>query len=226
MQLVDIRKTIPRHKTRKWKSRRDAKRIVVHTTASENQDPNKTARYHSTPSKHNHLSKKGAPGLAYHDFITKDGVVYHCNDYTHITWHTAGWNRTGVGVALAFKGQSGKPPVAEQMKALEEHLTTLCLYLKILPRMIKGHREGPGMLLQSLGRGSKRYKKTCPGMGIDLSALRDRVTRRLQRRLASEGLYRGKIDGAFGPKSKAALRQFKPLDRKKLHLVNWRGYSE
>jgi N-acetyl-anhydromuramyl-L-alanine amidase AmpD len=211
-QLIDIRKTIPRHKTRKWKKRYTADKIVVHTTASNNQDPNKTARYHITPGPNNHLSKKGAPSLSYHDFITKSGIVYHCNDYTDITWHARLYNRRAVGVAMAFQGQTGESPCESQLNALEEHLTVLCLYLKILPQDVMGHREVPGMW-ELVGNGIKKYKKTCPGFGVDLDELRDNITHRLQRRLSSEGLYRSKIDGIFGLKSKLALQLFEPEAR-------------
>lgn len=209
-RLVDIRATIPRHPTRKWRTRDSADTIVVHTTASNNQEPSKTARYHIKPGPQNHLSKRGAPCVAYHDMLAKDGLVSHCNDYSDITWHTKGWNGRAVSVALMFKGQTGETPVPVQLLALKEHLVVLCLYLKILPDRIKGHREGPNMTFWS--RGAVRYKKTCPGMGIDLDALRDEVTRRLQRRLNAEGLYRGKIDGDFGRKSRAALQAFRPTE--------------
>lgn len=210
-RLIDIRKTIPRHKTRKWKTRDSADTIVVHTTGSNNQDPNKTALYHSTPGKNNHLSKKGAPGLAYHDFITKEGIIFHCNDYTDITWHCKGWNKRSVGVAMAFTGQTGEAPAPLQYLALKEHLVILCLYMKILPKRVKGHRESPKAYFFDY-RGFKKYKKTCPGWGVDLDELRDDVTRRLQRRLATEGLYQGNIDGDFGRKSNAALKAFNPLN--------------
>lgn len=207
-RLVDFRDQILRHPTRKWRKRDNADAIYVHTTASENQDPNKTARYHVTPGKQNHLSKKGAPSIAYHDFIDKYGTVYHCNSYTDITWHTKGSNREGIGVTMAFRGQDGIAPYEDQWLALKQHLVILCLYMKILPKNIKGHREARGV--SWLSRGVVRYKKVCPGMGVDLDELRADVTCRLQQRLAAEGLYHAKIDGDFGRKSKAALRAFQP----------------
>lgn len=208
-RFVDIRRTIPKHLSRKWKKREYISHIVVHTTASDNQDPNKTARYHITPGKQNHISKKGAPGLAYHDFITKTGIVYHCNNYEDWTWHAGLYNKKSIGVVLAFKGQNGGAPDGKQLIALEEHLTVLCLYLKISPNYIIGHREVPGMFT-ILGKGSRKYKKSCPGWGIDLDILRTTVSFRLQKRLVTEGLYRSRIDGLFGPKSMAALLAYKP----------------
>jgi N-acetyl-anhydromuramyl-L-alanine amidase AmpD len=210
-KLIDIRDKLPRHKTRRWKKRKSTEYIVVHTTASDNQDPFKTARYHIHTGKTNHISKKGCPGLVYHDFITKSGIVYHCNDYQDWTWHAGLYNRKSVGVTLAYKGQTpGRYPTEKQRTALSEHLLRLCLYLKVLPKRIVGHREVPGMFT-ILGGGSRKYKKTCPGMSINLDDLRMDVTCRLQRRLAAEQLYFGAIDGLFGPKSRVALEMFNPL---------------
>lgn len=208
-KVIDIRRSLPRHKKRKWAKRDNVSRIIVHTTASNNQDPYKTAHYHITPGPQNHLSKRGAPGIAYHDFITKAGEVYHCNDYQDSTWHCGVWNKSSVGVCMAFRGQDNVSPTPQQAKALEEHLTILCLYLKILPKRIRGHREVPGMVT-ILGNGSKKWKKTCPGLAVDLDKLRRDVTLRLQRRLSAENLYKGRIDGIFGPKSRAALRAHVP----------------
>ena len=197
-KVVDIRKTIPRHKTKKYSTRTKIKRLVVHATASNNQDPNKTALWH--------VNGKDWPGLAYHDTIDKDGVIYHCNSYDLSTYHAKSWNATSVGIALAYKGESLPPPVA-QMDALERHLTRLCLFFKILPRFIKGHREAPWMS-QVLGNGSVSFRKECPGLQIDLDKLRLNVTKRLQRRLAAECLYKGPIDGLFGKNSQKALYAF------------------
>jgi len=69
-RVIDISDSLPRHPTREWTVRATPTRIVVHTTASDNQDPHKTARYHIAPGKDNHISEKGAPGLCYHDFVT------------------------------------------------------------------------------------------------------------------------------------------------------------
>lgn len=222
MKVIDIRSTIPVNKKRKPKKRYKAKYIVVHTTASKNQDPNRTAKYHVTASPRNHISKRGAPTMCYHDFITKDGTLYHCVNYTSITWHAKGLNNYSIGLVMAFKGQTGEAPTTEQYNTLVRQLVTLCLYMKILPKHVLGHREVPRFrfLLGLLSKAPGKFKKTCPGMGVDLDKLRKEITGRLQRRLAAEGLYKGKIDYLFGRKSKAALKAFKPKSNTK-----WNGYG-
>ncbi len=211
----DITGTIPRHKTKTWKQRQTADTIVVHETASDNQDPNKTARYHITPSPDNALSRSGAAGIAYTDFINKEGLIYHCNFYTDITWHASQYNTRSIGVCMAYKSMDSQgrevfAPTDAQFLALEEHLTAMCLNLKILPQGIIGHREVPGMFT-ILGKGLKKYRKTCPGLQVDLNKLRLNIAYRLQRVLASQGLYTARIDGIFGPLSIGALVQWMPI---------------
>jgi len=249
MAIEDIRKSIPKHPTRKWGRRNLTKirRIWVHCTAGTNQNPNDTAAYHIKPSRpavtacpacgnktkyakmkrfrrkkvtcecgcrftvkprhKNHISSRGAPGVCYHDYIRGDGQVFRCNDYESITWHTKGWNRAGVGVVLAFQGQTGQIPPSPQFSALIQHVAKLCLYLKVSPVNVKGHRESlaiPG------GKGPVRYKKACPGMGINLDMLRHLVTIRVQKLLADHGYYKGVLSGAWDAASQDALNRFNP----------------
>lgn len=212
----DIRNIIPIHKTRKPEKRNSASHIIIHTTASNNQDPMKIAEYHITPSSDNHLSKKGAPTIAYSDVINKEGIVFHCVDYTSVTWHAKYYNNCSIGIALAYNPDK-QNPTEEQHKSMIQLSTILCLYMKILPKNVLGHRELPWMS-QILGNGSIVYRKTCPGMCIDLNEVRKEVTYRLQTRLASEGLYKYRIDGIFGEKSIMALKLFNPTNSSK---INW-----
>jgi len=203
-KLVDLRATLPRHPTRKWAKRKQILRIIVHCTGGTNQDPFETNTYHIGP---NHISKKGCPRICYADFIDKDGVVFHCNEYDDWTWHCGAWNKTSVGVVMAYPGGKEAPPQV-QYESLLEHLVKLCLFFTLQPKVIYGHREVPGMVIL-LGNGSKKYKHICPGMAVDLSKLRKEVTLRLQKKLAGDGFYLAKIDGDFGSKSIAALKAWK-----------------
>lgn len=206
--FTDIQNKLPKHPTLKWKKRSlPPSKIVVHTTASDNQDPFKTATFHITPGPQNTLSPGGAAGLAYHDYITKDGVIYHCNDYMDITWHAKLWNSKAIGIVLAYRGKKEDSPTKPQFDSLMENLAYLCLYFHIPPQEVFGHRELPWMVT-ILGNGSKAYKKECPGMSIDLDQLRFNLSKDLQKRLKAIGLYKDSIDGNFGPKSKEALSQF------------------
>lgn len=211
-RIVDLRGKLPVHPTRKYEKRTLIDTIVLHCTASDNQDPFKTARYDITPGPNNHISKKGAPGLTYHDYIIKDGVVYHCNDYELSTWHATLYNKRSIGVVMAYKALPKEKPTPEQYESMLKHITLLCLYFKILPKAVLGHRELPWMV-KLLQNGTKQYRKECPGMAIDLDKVRKEITTRLQLRLANEGLYTEEVDGLWGPKSQAALLAFDPRDK-------------
>lgn len=204
--IVNISDSIPRHPTMKWKTRGKITRIVVHMTGSDNQSPIKTARYHVTPGPGNHINKKGCPSLCYHDYIVKEGIVYHCNDYEFSTWHAGFYNKSSIGVVMAYGGNDF-PPIL-QYDAMIQHVVYLALKFKVLPKNILGHREVPGMYT-ILGKGSVKYKKWCPGKAIDLVGMRKEIAMRMQRVLGSKGLYNGIIDGLFGKQSKAALEAYR-----------------
>ena len=158
--MIDISNELPKHPTMKWKEREEDKitHLIVHCTASNNQDPVKTANYHINSKA---LSKKGAPGIAYHDFITNTGTIYHCNNYNKITWHAGLYNSYSVGVVIAYLGEPNLIP-NKQWEFLINHLTELCLRFKINPsKKLLGHKECIGMFIK-MGNGSVRYYKECP----------------------------------------------------------------
>jgi N-acetyl-anhydromuramyl-L-alanine amidase AmpD len=213
--IKDIRADLPVHKTKKPKQRKTADTIVVHCTASKNQDPFKLALYDITPSPENHISTSGCPTITYHDYIINNGTLFHCVDYTSITWHAGLYNTKSIGVVLAYEGLDNIYPATAQMQTLVEHLMRLCLYMHILPENVIGHREIPGMYT-IIGEGSKKYKKKCPGLMINLDQLRQNITIYLQEKLMHLGLYEGPLDGMFGQNSRIALSKFFPKNP-----VNW-----
>ena len=84
----------------------------------------------------------------------------------------------------------------------------LCLELCLLPSNIRGHRE-----LKMTGwipgpKGSRRLRKTCPGMLIDLDKFRRSVSTYMQIVLKDAGVYNGSIDGIFGLKTIDGLRHY------------------
>lgn len=205
--IIDITSTIPKHPWKKWSRRKvNPTRIILHTTASDNQDPMRTARYHVMQSEENRLSKSGAPSLAYHDFIDRNGLIYHCNDYMDITWHAKSYNTSSIGIVMAFRGQDNIEPAALQYESTFLHLVDLALKFRIPPSRIIGHREVPGMF-SIIGKGSVRYRKTCPGMKIDLNLLRKRVGFHMEAALYSAGVLKTLL-GEFGSEATEALKQY------------------
>ena len=213
MKIIDIRSTIPKHETLVPKSRTSPPtHIVVHCTASNNQDPNQTALYHVTPGPSNHISKKGAPCIGYSDFITNNGTIYHCVDYLKITWHAGLFNNKSIGIVIAHPGDKTSID-NRQYNSLIKYLAVLCLYFKILPSNVIGHKEVPGMYTL-LGNGSRVFKKRCPGDNLCLDKMRVDLIGCIQKRLIYEDLYNGKLDFVFGKKTLEAFMKFNPLKNK------------
>jgi N-acetyl-anhydromuramyl-L-alanine amidase AmpD len=201
--MPDLRKTI--------------KRIVVHTTDWD-VTPEELAAYDIGP---NHISNTGCPTITYHYLIEQDGRVVKAADHEWVTWHVGNWNRGSLGVALVYKTDpayekakvKGKPtppladehmPSGKMNDSMIWLLVQLCIHEGVPPNKIFGHRElyGTGWFND---KGSKRLRKTCPGMAVDMDRLRQRVTIALQTELQRLGLYGGDIDGNFGKMSKGAL---------------------
>lgn len=220
-KVNDLVGKIPRHPSKIPTSRNwfdialKDRLIVVHTTDWDT-SIDTLVRYDLGP---NHISSTGCPSITYHDVIMKDGTLNHCELYKNITWHAGKWNKTSVAIALMYKctnlGKVDLSPTNEQLAMLERTLVTMCLALKVRPQDIKGHREleDTGFIYvidKDSGKARQSLLKTCPGMSIDLYALRKAVTNKLQLRLKVDGYYQGALDGDFGSRSTEALIRWKP----------------
>lgn len=197
MRFVDARTTLPRHPSKRWRTR-PVNRIlgmVVHHTAGGD-DPTATARYHVGP---NHTAPDGMPGLAYTFFVRQNGEIVWANDLESSTWSQGGKNGhpdvdgdgdvdgddgkgaandrfLGIVCGGNFDSQynpTGQQPTAQQIHAL------LCLTLH-LTGAVEDHRI-PGELFGALPCGPHDVyahadfgKPACPGATLTalLGALR------------------------------------------------------
>jgi N-acetyl-anhydromuramyl-L-alanine amidase AmpD len=195
----------PRRRYKKRKLKKISK-LVLHCDDWD-ADIMTIANYDVTPHPQHHISKKGCPGFTYHYFIEKDGTVKYAMDLKEITWHAGNHNGKSIGVCIRYRATGNpNPPPKVQLTALQKLLARLCLDLCIDPDNIKGHRElfGTGYKVVN---GKKKLRKTCPGMLVNLDEMRYVVSMAVQQVLAGLGLYTGRIDGDFGPKSEAALER-------------------
>jgi N-acetylmuramoyl-L-alanine amidase len=124
-------KKLATHPTKRWgkRSLNSIKQVVVHQVLSEGTFEN-IAKYHVTPSKDNHISKTGAPGICYHYGVEKDGTIYIFNDESYITWHCKGHNIKSIGILVRgnFSGPSWKgteKPTEKQIEGLKNLLDFL-----------------------------------------------------------------------------------------------------
>lgn len=107
------------------------KTIVIHHSASENQDAFDYATYH--------INSHGWPGIGYHFVIDPDGTINQTNDLKTISYHVAGYNTQAVGICLS--GNLNHHPMTREQRA---SLTRLIRRLRLLlPKVnrVAGHRE-------------------------------------------------------------------------------------
>lgn len=224
---IDLSRDLTRHPTKRYKVRSDTssiKRIVVHTT-DRDWSIDQLVEYdvvgeltytdqHGTWTEKNRISEGGLPAITYHDIIMRDGSIYHTLPYREISWHAGGYNSLSIAIALMFRctdsttNKDTYSPTDLMIKTLQCHCGDLCLKLGLPSSAVIGHRElkGTGWFLNKSG--SKRLRKTCPGMALDLSVLRSNITTYMQIRLAMQDCYTGNIDGIYGPRTAAALRRY------------------
>lgn len=209
--VYDISGVLPRHKTKKHKTRtpKSFKRIVVHTTDWV-VTPKKLAAYDIAP---NHISDTGCPAITYHELVEPDGKIWHTLPFTEISWHAGNWNSGSLAIALVYKctregTRDQNAPTENALKALQTRCGDLCLKYGILPKNVVGHRElfGTGWFWK---KGSKRLRKSCPGKRVDLDQLRFNISLYVQIHLKIAKLYDGKLDGKIGKKSQKALKEYR-----------------
>jgi len=146
--MIEIRNidlpTNPRWKGKTWGQRKlqSIYKIVVHQELGE-ANTLSVHNYHISPDSHLKLGV-GAPRIAYHYTIEKDGTIYEVNKLTDIVWHTAGQNLHGIGIMLVGdfdgNGHKGKSKPTEcQLDSLKDLLDHLTGKLNINITEIYGH---------------------------------------------------------------------------------------
>lgn len=136
----------PNPRNPKWGKRLTSSitKIIVHQELGEG-DTMAVYRYHISPTSHIKPGV-GAPSIAYHYTIEKDGTIYDVNDDTSVTWHTAGQNMRSLGIMLVGDftgpGHIGKrEPTAEQMDSLTKLLDFLCEQYSVPRAAVYGHKD-------------------------------------------------------------------------------------
>jgi hypothetical protein len=215
--MVDMRKTLPRHATKTWKRRDPAtiQGVVYHQSLEEIGSASGNAKYHVGP---NHISDTGLPGLSYTLFVQRDNKIVLANDVEDITWSQGDATKVGdenaMYLSMCFGGnfsgtgyQGTQSPTAKQ----KETALSFWAYAKNLwmlnNKQLFGHYD--------FG------KPACPGM--ELSAMIENINNKRdgnapkfnttsslgrQEALRALGYLKGEADGVWGPESRAALVAF------------------
>lgn len=116
--VIDIRKKLPRHASKKFarRSLSQIDQVVLHHTAGRiDETPEEIAAYHVGP---NHISSTGTPGISYTLVIDAQGRIYWCNDIESITWHVSNENTHSVSICVIGNYET-RQPNAKQVAAVK-----------------------------------------------------------------------------------------------------------
>jgi len=148
-KLKDIIDDLQWNTEGKWGYRppRLISQVIVHQAMSKG-PTSKINQYHISTDSHIKPGV-GAPHIAYHYTVEKDGTIYQCNKDTDITWHTKGQNTKSIGICVVgnFSGRCedgtayvGKGnPTKPQLEALNYLLNRLMVRYELHPKDIYGH---------------------------------------------------------------------------------------
>ncbi|GAA0376565.1 N-acetylmuramoyl-L-alanine amidase [Bacillus horti] len=159
MQIVDIRKDMPRHPNvgLSYRKETDIRSLAIHHSLTTSGSPQAFANYH--------IHTNGWSIMGYTYVIMRDGTIYWCADHTIVTPHVGNSNRHALGINLVGDFRRGKQqPTVEQRASL----SWLIAFLKsTLPNPnfdILGHQEYPGY-----------SRKDCPTNYQDVRAFMDKI---------------------------------------------------
>ena len=161
----------------------------------------------------NSVSTHNCPSITYHEGVVgEEGQLVKTLNWREISWHAGRHNKSSLGIALYYKCQEDgvdvHAPSKRQMQTLWCRCGHICLQLGLGPEAVVGHRElkGTGWFWE---KGSRRLRKTCPGLLVNMDVVRINVAKYMQCILRAKELYMGEIDGDFGPLSRRALEGWK-----------------
>jgi len=137
----------PRYPTGKlWGYRPESMidKIIVHQEMGDGTTL-QVHKYHT--SVRSHLKPgTGAPKIAYHFTIEKDGRTFQVNEITDVTCHCRGQNMKSIGIMLVgnFDGENYEGtsiPTNEQLESLKNLLDKLINDLNLSKNEVYGHRN-------------------------------------------------------------------------------------
>ena len=171
MQINDYRDKLPKHPVKEWELRdKNIKLLVLHCTERD-WGLFETAEYHISQ---NHIDNTGCPSICYHYFIDKNGDIFYCVDEKYKTWHVGLWNKFAIGVSLQYLG--GAEKLSDKMYDSAKYLFAFLLKkYKLNTNNIYGHRELPVTGYRINSDGKKIFRKSCPGLQINLSQFREDI---------------------------------------------------
>jgi N-acetylmuramoyl-L-alanine amidase len=201
MKVVDRRRTLPKHRTKKYQRGRAPDKITIHHSATAAGSAESFAGYH--------VHTLGWPGIGYHFVIERNGTITKCWDENVISFHTAGLNSGNIGICLTGRGSFS----SSQLKSLVALTTHLKKKYHIPVSEIKGHREWSGQRTECPGMDSEwvreklRFLETEP---LLKAGMKGPAVRKLQKKLETTGMQLNRFgaDGVYGKETRQAVMNY------------------
>jgi hypothetical protein len=113
----------------------------------------------------------GWSDIGYHAYIEHDGTIIPGRSEQTAGDHVKGFNRHSKGICVSGHGdfEAFNP---EQLSSLVLRLTRWCRQHQLPASRVIGHREADD-------HGAPKVMKTCPGLLVDMDAIRDLVGAKL-----------------------------------------------
>ncbi len=146
--------------------------IVLHTADAYDAVHHKVVHQPKSVIDAYHRLHNGWRCIGYHWYVEEDGYGSQGRNDDEIGAHVGGFNENSLGLCVSGAGdhEAWNPKqTAAMLRKVAEWMRT---YHVPVERVV-GHRETPGL-------GAPPVSKTCPGLLIDLDAVRAALTERLE----------------------------------------------
>lgn len=131
----------------------------------------------------NHISPLGCPFPTVTYYIERDGTVYKLGQEKWRTWHVGvpkkwvelcpRWNEFCLGIGFEFYGGKRSRMPEQMLQAGILLSAEIALRRNLLANSVLGHRELAGS--GHVPGHPERIRRPCPGMGVDMTAIRSAV---------------------------------------------------
>lgn len=146
--------------------------IVLHTAAAFNAKTGKVVHQTIEAIDRYHREHNGWRKVGYHWFVCEDGTGQRGRQDDEVGSHVQGFNSTSLGLCVSGHGDH-LPWNDKQMAEVVRKCSEWCRTYRLTPLRVIGHREADE-------HGAPPVNKTCPGLFVDMNAVRQRIADRLE----------------------------------------------
>jgi N-acetylmuramoyl-L-alanine amidase len=145
--------------------------IVLHTAGAYNPKTGKVVHQSMEDVRRYHIESNGWTDIGYHAFVDKDGHLTYGRSVDQAGAHARGFNAHSLGLCVSGHGDYEEWSPA-QLKAVIAQCVDWCHAYGIKPAMVLGHNETDE-------HGGPPVYKSCPGIWVNMVAIREAVTSRM-----------------------------------------------